>query len=55
MTVIAGVAFGADDDGDNTDSEDFDTARYEMQGIYLAQQRFNQTSTDAREHSAACA
>jgi ABC-type branched-subunit amino acid transport system substrate-binding protein/serine/threonine protein kinase len=45
VTVIAGVAFGSDDDGDSGDSEDFDTARYELQGIYLAQQRFNQSTT----------
>lgn len=37
VTVIAAVAFGADDDGDNA-------ARYEMQGVYLAQQRFNQSA-----------
>lgn len=45
VTVIAGVAFGSDDDGDSADSEDFDTARFELQGMYLAQQRFNQDST----------
>lgn len=45
ITIIAGVAFGADDDGDSVDAEDSDSARYEMQGIYLAQQRFNQSST----------
>ncbi len=49
VTVIAGVAFGSDDDADNADSEDFDPARYELQGIYLAQQRFNQSSTST-EH-----
>jgi ABC-type branched-subunit amino acid transport system substrate-binding protein/serine/threonine protein kinase len=38
VTVIAGVAFGSD--------ADISAARYEMQGIYLAQQRFNQTSSD---------
>jgi ABC-type branched-subunit amino acid transport system substrate-binding protein len=45
VTVIAGVAFGADDDGDSADSEDGDAARYELQGVYLAQQRFNASST----------
>lgn len=41
VTVIAAVAFGADDDGDNA-------ARYEMQGVYLAQQRFNQSANPQR-------
>lgn len=37
ITVIAGVAFG-------DSAKDSDAARYELQGIYLAQQRFNQAS-----------
>ena len=41
VTVVAAVAFGADDDGDNNDSEDSDSARSELQGIFLAQQRIN--------------
>lgn len=45
VTVIAGVAFGADDNGDGSGPEGSDAARYEMQGIYLAQQRFNASST----------
>ena len=41
VTVVAAVAFGADDDSDNNDSEDSDSARSELQGIFLAQQRIN--------------
>ncbi|HEX6541195.1 MAG TPA: hypothetical protein VF040_05520 [Ktedonobacterales bacterium] len=40
VTVIAGVAFGAQEDGGGDAA-----ARYELQGIYLAQQRFNQSTT----------
>jgi ABC-type branched-subunit amino acid transport system substrate-binding protein/serine/threonine protein kinase len=47
VTIIAGVAFGANDDAGSADSADFDAARYELQGVYLAQQRFNQSSTSS--------
>jgi ABC-type branched-subunit amino acid transport system substrate-binding protein/serine/threonine protein kinase len=41
VTVVAAVAFGSDDDNDSGDSEDNDSARSELQGIFLAQQRIN--------------
>src|SRR5581483_7586114 len=41
VTVIAAVAFGSDDDGDANDAEDSDSARSELQGIFLAQQHIN--------------
>jgi eukaryotic-like serine/threonine-protein kinase len=44
ITIIAGVAFGSDDDRSG-DGDGSDVARYEMQGIYLAQQRFNTSPT----------
>ena len=49
ITVIAGVAFDSDTAGPgdlNADAE----ARYEMQGIYLAQQRFNQAASNNPGH-----
>jgi ABC-type branched-subunit amino acid transport system substrate-binding protein/serine/threonine protein kinase len=41
VTMVAAVAFGSDDDNDDSDSEDNDSARSELQGIFLAQQRIN--------------
>ena len=50
VTVIAGVAFGADDSNGHVDAADSDAARYEMQGIYMAQQRFNKEASSRPGH-----
>ncbi|HEU5349940.1 MAG TPA: protein kinase [Ktedonobacterales bacterium] len=50
VTVIAGVAFDTSDDSAAASSADSNAARYEMQGIYLAQQRFNDAAASRPGH-----
>ena len=49
ITVIAGVAFDSDANG-GSDPEADAEARYQLQGIYLAQQRFNDAASTNPGH-----